>query len=247
MSCASSHAVDDPKHTPQPPLVSCIVPVFNGERYLRAALESILRQAHRPIEIIVVDDGSTDATPDVVAAYAGCVRSLQQANAGPAAARNCGVRAARGAFIGFLDADDLWHPDKLAQQMARFVARPELDLCFTHLRNFWIAELSDDAVRFRGHRIMQPLPAYAASTLLARRRVFESVGEFDATLRFGHSTEWFLRATERGVVSEMLPEVLYYRRLHHSNRSRRLGAASRDEYLDIVKAHLHRQRRERGC
>jgi glycosyltransferase involved in cell wall biosynthesis len=237
--------VEDSKHTLQRPLVSCVVPVFNGELYLRDALDSALQQTYRPLEVIVVDDGSTDATPDVLAAYANRVCCVRQANAGPAAARNCGVQAARGEFIAFLDADDLWHPEKLMRQMARFEARSDLDLCLTYAQNFWIPELRDEEARFRGHRITRPLPAYVPSTLLARCHFLDTVGPFDAALRFGHSTEWFLRAAVRDAVIEVLPEVLYYRRLHHSNRSRQLSAASRDEHFDIVKAHLDRRRRER--
>jgi hypothetical protein len=130
--------------------------------------------------------------------------------------------------------------------MARLVARPELDLCFAHAQNFWIAELREEQSRFRDHRIAQPLPAYLASTMLARRRAFEAVGDFDTSLRFGHSTEWYMRATARGVVAEMMPEVLYYRRLHHGNRSRLLREDSREEFLHLIKGHLDRRRRGSG-
>src|SRR2546426_10667200 len=94
-------------------LISCIVPVFNGERYLHETLNSILAQTYRPLEIIVADDGSTDGTRTIVASYGQQVRYLWQLNAGPAAARNLGLTAAKGEFIAFLDADDLWHPEKL--------------------------------------------------------------------------------------------------------------------------------------
>jgi glycosyltransferase involved in cell wall biosynthesis len=222
--------------------VSCIVPVFNGERFLSDAVDSILAQVHRPIEIIVVDDGSTDGTPGVIAGYGDRVRGLRQANTGPAAARNAGVGSARGEFVAFLDADDRWHPEKLARQVARFAARPQLDVSVTHLQNFWIADLREEEARLRAHRIARPMAAYLASTILARRRVFAFVGEFDPELRFGHSCEWFLRAEARGAVVEEIPEVLYYRRLHHHNRSRQHSAESREEFLRLVKAHLDRRR-----
>src|SRR5215468_9302617 len=112
-------------------LISCIVPVFNGERYVREALDSILAQTHRPLEIIVADDGSTDGSANVVAAFRDGVRYLRQSNQGPSSARNLGIRAALGDFIAFLDADDLWHPQKLQRQMDRFKTRPELDYCVT--------------------------------------------------------------------------------------------------------------------
>src|SRR5215469_8348389 len=104
--------------TMKSPLVSCIVPVFNGEQYLAEALDSILTQTYRPLEIIVADDGSTDGTAAVVARYGNRVRYLFQPNAGTAAACNLGIKAAQGDFIGFLAADDLWHPEKLARQLA---------------------------------------------------------------------------------------------------------------------------------
>jgi len=107
-------------------LISCIVPVFNGERYLGEALDSILGQTHRPLEIIVADDGSTDRTATVAAGYGDQIRYLYQPNAGTASACNLGLGAARGGFIAFLAADDLWHPEKLMRQMVRFRERPEL-------------------------------------------------------------------------------------------------------------------------
>jgi glycosyltransferase involved in cell wall biosynthesis len=108
------------------PLVSCIVPVFNGERYLAEALDSVLGQTYRALEVIVVDDGSTDGTPAVVRTFGARVRCVTQPNAGLAAARNRGLAAATAELVAFLDADDLWLPEKIACQMERFRAHPEL-------------------------------------------------------------------------------------------------------------------------
>jgi glycosyltransferase involved in cell wall biosynthesis len=227
-----------------PALISCIVPVFNGERFVREALESIRAQTYRPLEIIVADDGSTDGTQALVASFGEQVCYLSQPNAGPAAARNLGLGAAQGEFVAFLDADDLWHPEKLARQMARFEARPDLDLCVTHVQNFWVPELTEEAARYRGHpRLTNAVPGYTTCALLTRRALVDTVGQFDEALQHGDSTEWFLRAVEHGAVMELLPDVLLYRRLHHGNRTRHLGAASRDQYLQIVKASLDRRRR----
>ena len=230
-----------------PPVISCIVPVFNGERYLKEALDSIRAQTYRPLEIIVADDGSTDGTGAIVAGYGEEVRYLFQPNAGPSSARNLGLGAAQGKFVAFLDHDDLWHPEKLARQMARFQARPDLVACVTHVRNFWSPELGEEAARSREHpRFAQAVPGYSTVTLLARRTLFETVGRFNPALQHGDSTEWFLRAAEHGVVIELLADVLTYRRLHQTNRTRRLGAASREAYLRIVKASLDRQRLHRN-
>jgi glycosyltransferase involved in cell wall biosynthesis len=226
-----------------PGLISCIIPVHNGEPYLRESIDSVFAQTYRPIEVLVVDDGSTDGTADTVASYGDCVRYLRQANAGPGPARNHGIREARGQFIAFLDADDLWHAEKLERQASHLDLRPDLEYCVAQCQNFWVPELSEEAERYRSHRIAMPMPGYVVGTMLVRRGAFEVVGLFDPSLGHGHDTDWFCRAADRGVKGELWPEVLMYRRLHRRNRSRILAARSREEYLRIVKATLDRRRR----
>ena len=224
------------------PLISCIIAVFNGEQFLREALDSILAQTYHPLEILVVDDGSTDRTPEIVSEYADTVCYLQQSNAGPGAARNTGLRHAKGEFIAFLDADDLWHKDKLARQISCFKAHTELEICVTHAQNFWVPELKEEEKRFQNHRLSKPVPAYITQTLLARRDVFEKLGFFNASFRHVHDSEWFFRAKEQGVVSELLSDVLVFRRLHQTNRSRQSAETSLAEYFTLVKHTLDRQR-----
>jgi len=231
----------------KPPLISCIVPVYNGERYLRQALDSILTQTYRPLEIIVADDGSTDGTAAVVTRYGDQIHYIRQDNSGAPAVRNLGLRVAHGEFVAFLDADDLWHPEKLQRQIARFAERPELDLCVTHLQNFWIPELEKEKARFQDHRLAGVLPGYVTQTLLARRSAFEKVGLFNASLKVGDPADWFLRARERGLVAEMLTDMLVYRRMHESNMSmqagtRRMTSSMQDAVLQVVKASLDRRR-----
>lgn len=228
-------------------VISCIVPVFNGARYLAEALDSILNQTFGPLEVIVIDDGSTDPTPEVAAGYGDRIRYVRQDNAGAPNARNRGLNLVRGEFVAFLDADDLWHRHKLAKQMARFEARPELDVCLTYLQNFWIAELKNEEDRFEGHRLSEPVPGYVTQTLLARASAFERVGPFNASLRVGDPMDWFLRAAELGLLIEMLPEVLVERRMHQSNMSmqagtRRMTWLMQDSMLRVVKASLDRRR-----
>jgi glycosyltransferase involved in cell wall biosynthesis len=225
------------------PGISCVIPVFNGARYLAEALESVFAQTLAPVEIIVVDDGSTDATPEVAGRYCERIIYIRQDNAGPAAARNLGIARARCDWIAFLDADDLWLADKLERQAGRLVARPELEISITHVRNFWIPELRAEEEASRDHHISRPaIPGYVAQTMLARRAVFDTVGMFDPRLRVSEDTDWFARASDRGAVLELLPEVCVLRRLHHDNVSRN-ASLLRAGVVDAVWSALQRRRR----
>src|SRR5580692_1468311 len=110
-------------------LLSCVVPCYNSEPFLAAAIDSILAQEHRPLEIIVVDDGSTDASAEIAERYGEPVSLIRQSNRGPGAARNRGILAATGQYLCFLDADDLYRPGKLTAQLAELEAHPEAELC----------------------------------------------------------------------------------------------------------------------
>jgi glycosyltransferase involved in cell wall biosynthesis len=225
------------------PLVTCIVPCFNGERYLAECLESILAQTHRRLEIVVVDDGSTDGSAALVGRYGPRVRCYRQPNRGPAAACNQGVALATGDFVAFLEQDDLWLPEKTQRQLAEFERCAALGYCVSHVQNFWIPELAREAERSRDLLVMRPVPGYVVQTLVARRALFDEVGRFDETLPFAFASDWFLRVAERGVAGVLVPEVLTRRRLHHDNYSRRHRAASREQFLHVVKAALDRRRR----
>ncbi len=223
------------------PLVSCIVPVFNGERYLAEALDSIFAQTWRPVEVIVVDDGSTDGSAQIAAGYGAEVSYIHQANAGPAAARNRGLDAARGEFIAFLDADDLWHKEKLVRQMAHFDARPELDLCSAHVENFWSPDVKREKDRPGDGGLAKTQPG-VTHAIVARRALFDRIGPFDATLVHRDAMEWLSRAMDAGAVMETLADVLVFRRIHRNNMSWRRGDDDRDELLRSVKTILDRRR-----
>lgn len=229
-----------------PGLISCIIPVFNGERFLGEALESILAQTYQPVEIIVIDDGSTDGTAEVAARYGTQISYLRQSNQGPATARNLGLSAAQGAFIAFLDSDDLWHTEKLSRQMARLQERPEIDLCFTRFQHFWVPELAEEAKRYQNHPLSQPLSAYLMSSLLVRRTVFETFGKFDDGRWYNENMIWFFRTAERGAIIEVLHDVLTYRRIHGENLTK--GQLRTGEFMDgmfpLLKAWRNYQRRQ---
>ena len=228
------------------PVISCIVPVFNGERYVQQALESIHQQTYRPLEIIVINDGSTDNTKEVVNNLEFSVQYVEQFNSGPAAARNHGVSLAKGDFVAFLDADDLWHQEKLSKQMTQFQAKPELAVCVTHLNHFEDSKFGRKDILYQGQRRLYNIHGYVTQTLLTRRTTFEKVGIFDHTLRHGDANDWFMRVADCGLFVELLQEVLVYRRIHSTNFRCQGVSANLDEHLKIIKASLDRRRQLDG-
>jgi glycosyltransferase involved in cell wall biosynthesis len=221
--------------------VSVIVPVYNGAAFLREALLSVVDQTLPPAEIIVVDDGSADASAAIAASFAPTVRYLVKRNGGPASARNAGIAAAQHDFLAFIDQDDLWHPAKIERQLACFAEDPALDLCYAHVDLFWDAELAAEEEAWRGHRRAVAVPGYTTPTLLARRSAFDKVGPLDPTLRFGDATDWTMRAIEAGLRTRLLPDVLLYHRMHAANLTREREPSQR-EFLRIVRARLARKR-----
>ncbi len=220
--------------------VSCVIPVYNGERYLAEAIDSVLAQTVPPQEIIVVDDGSTDGTPGVTRAYGEAVRYVRQDNAGATVARSHGVSLAEGDYIAFLDADDRWCREKLERQIARFAAHPELALCTTYQQNFWVEELREEAERLRDHPLTRPQPG-AASTLVVRRTLFAEVGPLNPELRHRDIPDLIARTRAHGLAVEILPEVLTFRRIHGSNISRN-RLSDPDELLRMAQTALQRHR-----
>ena len=219
--------------------VSVLIPVYNGERYLAEAIRSVLDQTHPPAELIVVDDGSTDGSAQVAQGFA-AVRYVRQENAGQPAALNHGVELATGQFLAFLDADDVWVPDKLAVQLEAFESDPSLDMVFGHAQQF-IEPETPAAVAAQLQSQRQVLPAHLPSAMLIRREAFDRVGGFRSEWKIGNVVDWYARATESGLKSRMLERVVYKRRIHGANISI-TEKQSRDDYLAVVKAALDRRR-----
>jgi glycosyltransferase involved in cell wall biosynthesis len=224
------------------PTVSCVLAVLDASRFVAEALASIRRQTCGPIEVIVVDGGSQDDTVEVVRRADPAAQVIAAPGTGPAAARNWGVEAARGEFIGFLDADDLWHPEKVSRQLARFETRPDLAACVTHVQVFWAPERAAEREALAAHWRAGPVPGFTTPALLARRTLFAQVGGFRTDLSFGDATEWFLRVARAGAPLDVLPDVLVYHRLHARNLTRRRAGASRAEFVELVKAALDERR-----
>ena len=222
------------------PLISIIITVYNCELYLAEAVESVLAQTYRPIEIIVVDDGSTDGSAKVAQDFGPSVGYFHQSNSGAGAARNCGVALSKGDFLAFFDADDIWAVEKLSLQMAVFQDNPGVDFVFGHVRQFISPELAED-IKSRLHCPHREVPGYYASSMLVKRESFSRVGPFETEWRVGEFINWYIKAKEIGLISFLIPEVVTKRRLHANNMSTR-ERDSKIDYVRILKASLDRRR-----
>ncbi len=223
------------------PLISVMIGVYNAERYLAEAIDSVFAQSYRPLELIVVDDGSEDGSGEVARRYGAALTYARQENAGNGSARNHAVRLASGELLAFLDADDRFVPGKLEHQFAALQADPTLDMVFGHVREFVSPELTEVQRATVRPPAPQPLPWPAPNLMLIRRESFARVGPFSESVKVGVTVDWYARAAEAGLRSAMLPEVVLERRLHLTNNGLR-ERDSRQQYLHVLKAALDRRR-----
>jgi len=210
------------------PLVSVIIPVYNCKRFIVEAVDSALQQDYPDKEVIVIDDGSTDGTLDILRTYGDRIRLIAQKNAGPPAARNNALRAAHGDFVAFLDADDVWAQGKLAAQVAHLQANPDVGTVLTHW-HVWPAE-ADGSFRRPGSfatpiRSSQADERYSGwmynrllfdcelltTTVMMRMRVAREIGEFDVTLYNGDDYDYWIRASRLAKVSRLKDIGALYR------------------------------------
>jgi glycosyltransferase involved in cell wall biosynthesis len=218
------------------PEVSVIVPVYNAERYLEEALTSIESQAVSSLEIIVVDDGSTDGSADIARRFH-TVRYIHQGNRGPAAARNRGVALARGRSLAFLDADDLWAPGKLRLQLPLLTGEQGTDLVTGHVQCLTLG----GAGEWSEFEVPRFLPLFGASVMT--RSAFDRVGSLDESLRCAEDVDWFVRAREHGIRTSVLADVVLYYRLHGANLTQ--SAVPQDAgYTRVVRKLLERRRHD---
>ena len=210
-----------------PPVVSIVIPAYNAQAYLGDTLESALNQTYRSFEIIVVDDGSTDATAAVAENYRSRgVRVLLQANAGAAAARNRALLVARGKLVVLLDSDDLWEPDYL-ETMVQFLDRnPEVSIAFCNSRFFGESKHAGKTYQ----EVYPPAPPITFAKLagqvshvcldaILRREVFKRVGMFDERLQAVEDFDLWLRALQAGCRIEPIARVLVHYRRHAASVS----------------------------
>ena len=220
------------------PLVSVVIPVFNGERFLRNAVESVLAQKYSPLEIIMIDDGSTDGTADVARSLPETVRYLHQTNQGPAAARNRGIERAQGSLIAFADADDLWPEDKLALQLPYLMRDPAAEIVMGLIQQVLLSETG-------GENFAEPAFSVNLGSAIIRKSVFERVGLFDETMRYSEDVDWFMRAREGGAAIVTIDAVTLLYRQHDQNMTRG-KSTSELNVLKALKRSLDRRRESTG-
>lgn len=197
------------------PRVSVLIPAWNRESLLGAAIESVLKQTCRDWEIVVVDDGSTDRTAELVRRYA-CVRYIYQPHSGISAARNRALKESCGELIAWLDSDDLYEPSKLERQTAYLDAHPECEIVFCLMRAY--SELSREHLTVRQKWMLDPEKEPYRTCLAGaciRRQLYERLGGYDMRYPYLEDSEWLARARLDGVdLGHCLEEALYLRHVH---------------------------------
>jgi glycosyltransferase involved in cell wall biosynthesis len=217
--------------------VSAIIPVYNGERYLRATLESVFAQTYPLHEIVVVDDGSTDTSPQILKSYGDRLTVIRQDNLGIAGARNTGLANATGEAFAFLDQDDLWPSGRTRLLAAALQAASDIDV---------VVGLS--AINYE--RSKPPVHSWEVKTMhreyllgsqLIRSRVFATLGDFNMNVGYGDDTDFWVRRLEKKVKRQLLDEVTIVYRVHDHNTSIN-EQNSRFHMLAVLRNHLNRAR-----
>jgi glycosyltransferase involved in cell wall biosynthesis len=223
------------------PRISVVIPVFNGEAFLGDAIASVLAQSEPALEILVVDDGSTDNSASIAERFGEPVRVFRQTNRGHVAARNLGLTAARGDYITTLDADDLFTPDKFALQAGRLDRNPEIDVVIGQLSYLRPESASggEGFGAFSEHH--DDHLTLSLSGCIFRRRVFDRVGLPDETMRFCDDWDWFMRAREAGIPLLLHRHVVVQQRLHTNNMTRQREVVARFT-LETMRRSLARRR-----
>jgi len=226
------------------PRVSVIMPAYNCAATIGDAVHSVLAQSDAEVEVLVVDDGSTDGTPDVLADFDQRVRVLRQSNSGPAAARNRALAAAQGEYLAFLDADDLWLPGKLQAQLDYLARHPELSVVYSRWAR-WHVDGPSPATEPDTEGIDADASGWIYTgmlldsmihsiTALVRRNVIDDVGGFDESLRTGEDYDFWLRVTHRYRVAKLARTLALYR--IHPASTTAVERRENNEYRVLMRA-----------
>ena len=226
------------------PLLSVIIPAYNAADFINDAIRCIQEQDYPKLEVIVVDDGSTDATREVMAGRHGGIRYVRQENQGAASARNHGLRLARGSLITFLDADDVWTPDALKLLTQHLHDNPRTGVVLGRVQ--YTRLLTDSTGKHRMEAFGDPCISFSLDAGVFRRQIFERVGAFDASLHSSEDVDWFMRTREAGVFIDVLDAVVLFYRRHGRNLTQDRDASHRD-LAHALKQSLDRRRRSHAA
>jgi glycosyltransferase involved in cell wall biosynthesis len=228
------------------PSVSVVVPVKNGAQFLEESLRSVVLQDHRPSEVLVLDDESTDETESIVRQFTteGVRFIANHPPLGIAGSLNLGIQLARGELMAFTSHDDVWVSHKLRKQAECLAAQPELDYCIGLVRAFLDSSITVPPHGFPSELLGADVPGYVIETLVARRRAFERAGYFDRSFRQGEDTEWYARARHVGLKMKVINELLVHKRLHGNSTTYSAARAQqwRVALLRVVKQALEQRR-----
>jgi glycosyltransferase involved in cell wall biosynthesis len=224
------------------PTISIIIPVFNAERYLDEAIQSIYDQKYSPLEIIVIDDGSTDNSGNIGKYYPDIIVHQFRNSKGAAAARNKGIRMATGTLLAFLDADDIWIRNKLLLQYYEIKSDPQLDMIFGMTEQFISPELEKEPGSQRLREEFKEMPGYLMGSMLIKKESFLQVGFLNENLQLAEFIDWFERAREMGLKHKMLTDIVLRRRIHLTNQGITKRGHQKD-YIKVLKAALERRRK----
>ncbi|KQT58461.1 hypothetical protein ASG52_21620 [Methylobacterium sp. Leaf456] len=222
--------------------ISAVMGAYNAAPYVGAAVESVLAQTMPPFEIIVVDDGSTDGTGDVLRAFGDRIRLIETENRGAPTAFATAVAEASGEGLAFNDADDLWAPTKLAVQSALLAADPGIDAVFGTVQQF----ASPDWAEGAAFGAFPPQPGVSKIGIFVRREAFLRTGSFDPSYRLMDFPDWYARASLAGLRAAHHPDLVAHRRLHAGNVGRLRRDEARNEQLLVLKRRLDLSRRAAG-
>lgn len=221
------------------PLISVIIPTYNRAAVLGDAIDSILVQDVEPLEIVVVDDGSTDGTAEVAGSYGGRVRYVRQPHRGVAVARNTGLAAAQGELIAFLDSDDVWTDGSLAARLEVLMENPQVSIVYGRARYRITAK---DKRRFAKFDEQEELDSPMFCAMLLRRQVFDAVGTFDESFEHSEDVDWIARSKEKGVAMLAMDMVVFEYRIHGGNMTFDVKT-NQSFLLRALKGSLDRRRR----
>ena len=229
------------------PLISVLIPTYNYGRFIGDAVKSVLAQTFSDYEIIVVDDGSTDDTEEVVRQFR-TVRYIVREHGGISKARNVAVREAKGKWLAFLDADDLWKEDKLEKQVAYIKAHPACRILFTRFENF--TDMPSAQLNERLRKLLQEKVEWCMASALIDARLFREYGLFDESRMYGEDTEWIFRLKfSKIALNNCLDEALYLRRVHGMNITASYDGLYKEDICRMaMDAYRNiRKRKRNGC